>query len=49
MLVGREAAEGLQPQSMVVGVDERLQVRPALVVGLVLTVASVMVRFIRST
>ena len=35
MLVGREAAQGLQPTGMVVGVDEQLQVRPELVVGVV--------------
>jgi hypothetical protein len=35
MLVGREAAQGLQPTGMVVGVDEQLQVRPELFVGVV--------------
>lgn len=34
MLVGRKAAQGLQPTGMVVGVDEQLQVRPELFVGL---------------
>ncbi len=35
MLVGRKAAQGLQPTGMVVGVDEQLEVRPELFVGLV--------------
>jgi hypothetical protein len=35
MLVGREAAQGLQPTGMIVGVHEQLEVSSALFVGLV--------------
>jgi hypothetical protein len=33
MLIGREAAQGLQPTGMVVGVDKQLQVRQKLFAG----------------
>jgi hypothetical protein len=51
-LVWGEASESLEASGEVIGVDESAQVGSQLVVGLVevaLTVASLMVRFIRST